>query len=186
MSLQLSPFSNNCFLSICVCFMFIDGAGAQTTDECLDEIRLAGRAAGAYAAGDHQRAFTLYRTLADCGDRVGQYHLGVMYEEGDGVAQNYAEASRLFLLAAQQGDSRAQLALGTAYANGDGVLQDFVKAHMWFNIAASTAVDDSMREFRDTARAYREQVSRHMIPAQLAKAQEMADQCIRSNYKLCG
>jgi uncharacterized protein len=40
--------------------------------------------------GDYARAVQLFRSLADHGDAGGQYNLGVMYQYGWGVPQDYA------------------------------------------------------------------------------------------------
>jgi TPR repeat protein len=48
------------------------------------------------------------RPLADKGDAEAQYKLGVMYEKGRGVAQDYAEAHKWFNLAAAQGNKDAE------------------------------------------------------------------------------
>ena len=78
-----------------------------------------------------------YRLAADQGYAYAQYNLGVMYENGQGVPQDYAEAVRWYRLAADQGYATAQTNLGYMYDNGQGVLQDNVMAHMWYNIGAA-------------------------------------------------
>ena len=42
------------------------------------------------------------------GNADAQFALGVMYEDGEGTEQNYAEAYEYFNLAAEQGHSGAQ------------------------------------------------------------------------------
>ena len=59
----------------------------------------------AYAKGDYATALRLLRPLADQGDAVAQYNLGVMHANGHGVPQNYAEAAKWYRLAADQGDA---------------------------------------------------------------------------------
>jgi TPR repeat protein len=72
-------------------------------------------AAAAYDRGDYVTAFRLIRPLALSGDPVAQYHLGLMYLNGEGTRQNAAEATKWFRLAAEQGDPRAQLSIGISY-----------------------------------------------------------------------
>ena len=60
-----------------------------------------------------------------------------MYAEGQGVAQDYAEAMKWYRLAADQRHAQAQYNLGLAYARGEGASPDYVSAHMWFNLAAA-------------------------------------------------
>ena len=47
-----------------------------------------------------------------------------MYDNGDGVAEDDAEAVKWFRLAAEQGLANAQHNLGVMYDNGEGVPQD--------------------------------------------------------------
>ncbi|MGN6876123.1 tetratricopeptide repeat protein, partial [Neisseria sp. P0021.S007] len=62
--------------------------------------------------------------VAEQGYVPAQYILGVMYADGEGVRQDYAEALKWYRKAAEQGDARAQSDLGLMYANGQGVRQD--------------------------------------------------------------
>ena len=52
------------------------------------------------------------RARAEQGDADAQANLGLMYYNGEGVPQDYAEAVRWFRLAAEQGDADAQYNLG--------------------------------------------------------------------------
>ena len=47
----------------------------------------------AYLHGDYAAALRLFQSLAEHGDASAQSNLGVMYEQGRGVAQNYRETS---------------------------------------------------------------------------------------------
>ena len=82
-----------------------------------------------------------------------------------------------YTLAAKQGDASAQYNLGLMYDNGTGVLQDYVRAHMWFNIAAISG-DKYASKNRDI-------VAKRMTPSQLEKAQDLARECVRKEYKGC-
>ncbi len=48
--------------------------------------------AEAYDRGDYATALKEWRPLAEQGHAKAQYNLGVMYDDGEGVAQDYAEA----------------------------------------------------------------------------------------------
>ena len=63
-------------------------------------------------------------SAAEQGDVKSQYTLGVMYMEGQGAPQDYAEALKWFRLAAMQGHADAQHNLGYMYDNGLGVPQE--------------------------------------------------------------
>ena len=65
----------------------------------------------AYEQGDYARALAEWRPLAEHGDAVAQFNLGLMYQDGLGVLQDDAEAARWYRLAAEQGNSVAQVNL---------------------------------------------------------------------------
>jgi hypothetical protein len=90
----------------------------------------------AYQRGDFAAAFQLFQPLAERGDASAQSNLGVMYEQGRGVAQNYREAMRWFRLAAVQGNASAQSNLGVMYYKGQGIAQDYGEATKWYRLAA--------------------------------------------------
>ena len=60
----------------------------------------------AYFRGDYATAFREMKPLAEQGHASAQYNLGIMYEKGQGVPQDYAEAVKLFRKAAEQGPRR--------------------------------------------------------------------------------
>ena len=68
------------------------------------------------------------QTLAKKGDVVAQHNLGVMYENGEGVRQDYVKAVDWYAKAANKGLSIAQFNLGAMYYNGKGVPQSYAKA----------------------------------------------------------
>lgn len=126
---------------------------------------------------DFREAVRWYRLAAEQGFMNAQYNLGQKYHQGQGVTQDFREAMRWYRLAAEQGEARAQANLGVMYANGEGVTQDYVYAHMWFNIAASTGIAEAVTN--------RDVVAGKMTAAQIARAQDLARQCVSKNYKGC-
>src|SRR5258706_16040188 len=62
----------------------------------------------------------LLRLQAEQGDVTVQHRLGVMYFQGDGVAQDYAEAAHWLSKAAGHGDVKSQAILGGLYEAGKG------------------------------------------------------------------
>jgi TPR repeat protein len=132
----------------------------------------------AYNAGDFVTALEEWRPLAEQGDAAAQYNLGWMYENGNGVLQDYAEAVRWYRLAAEQGNARAQTNLGGKYEFGSGVLQDNVKAHMWYNIGAANG--------NALGGENRGKIADQMTPADISQAQAMARECMSSGYSDCG
>ena len=68
--------------------------------------------------------------------KVLYFNLGLMYFNGQGVPQDYAQAAKWFRLAADQGNADAQFHLGLMYYFGEGVSQDDVEAAKWYRLAA--------------------------------------------------
>lgn len=104
------------------------------------------------------------------GEAGAQFLLGVMYEQGQAVPHDYAEAVRWYRKAADQGDATAQYNLGVTYANGQGVPQDYVQAHLWVNLAALRATPDEQKLYAGR----RDKIAALMTPAQLTEAQRLA------------
>jgi len=92
-------------------------------------------AEAAYLAGNYETAFKEYLHLAEKGDAQAQYNLGVMYEKGFGVPQDYAEAIKWYRKAEAQGFALAQYNLGVMYEKGFGVPQDYAEAIKWYRKA---------------------------------------------------
>ena len=101
-----------------------------------------------------------------------------MYKNGNGVAQDYAEAVRWYRLAAEQGFANAQNNLGVTYETGQGVLQNNILSHMWYNIASENGYKKSSE--------WRDEIAAKMTAADISKAQAMAKECMSSGYKNCG
>ena len=80
------------------------------------------------------------RARVEQGDPTARFDLGYMYDLGEGVPENDAEATRWYRLAAEQGDAYAQTGLGFLYALGEGVPEDYVLAYMWLNLAAAQGI----------------------------------------------
>jgi uncharacterized protein len=125
----------------------------------------------AYLRRDYAAAHREFLPLAEQGDARARYNLGLLYDNGQGVAQDYAQAVRWYRLAAEQGNTWAQKNLGVMYDKGRGVAVDYVQAHMWYNLAA---INSSPGETRDLTTHFRDEVARRMTPDQIAQAQELA------------
>ena len=107
-----------------------------------------------------------------------QYNLALIYKNGNGVAQDYAEAAKLWHIAAKQGIMLAHKNLGYMFELGKGVLQDNIRAHIWYNIASTNGHKKAL-EWRDETAAT-------MTSAEILKAQKMALNCMNSKYQNCG
>jgi len=83
------------------------------------------------------------RKAAEQGDAASQITLGKMYESGQGVTQDKAEAAKWYgkaaetlRKAAEQGDAVSQFNLGKMYEEGQGVTRDNAEAAKWYRKAA--------------------------------------------------
>ena len=114
-------------LSLCAALLVPGLAGAQgktPLDMCLD--------------GKLERASRVKacKTAAKQGHAKAQTNLGLMYDFGKGVPQDYTEAARWYRQAADQGFAGAQYNLGLRYDNGQGVPKDYTEAVRWYRLAA--------------------------------------------------
>jgi len=66
-----------------------------------------------------------------------------MYAAGQGVRQDYQQASRWYQVAAEQGQPEAEYNLGVLYFEGQGVMQDFRIAARWYRLAAEQGERDA-------------------------------------------
>lgn len=82
----------------------------------------------AYQAKDFPLALSEARKAADAGEPRGSMILGVMYQNGQGVATDHAQAVKHFEKAAQGGVVNASARLAQAHARGQGVAKDRDKA----------------------------------------------------------
>ena len=80
---------------------------------------------------------------AEEGCANAQFNLALMYQHGDGVVQNYAEAVRYYTLAANQGDAKAQFNLGVMYTDGKGVIQNYTEGVRYYTLAADQGNADA-------------------------------------------
>jgi TPR repeat protein len=76
------------------------------------------------------------RQKAEQGNAAAQNNLGWMYQNGQGVTRDYAQAADWYRKAATQGNAIAQSHLGWMYYSGKGVTQDYAQAAEWHRKAA--------------------------------------------------
>ena len=93
------------------------------------------------------------------------------------AAGDYVTALKEWRVLAEQGHAVAQNNIGAMYESGRGVIQDTVYAHMWYNIAASNG--------SPTGAGNRDKIGKVMMPAEISKAQELARECVKKQYKGC-
>lgn len=105
------------------------------------------------------------RQAADQGDVWAQFTLGLMYDNGQGVPQDFVEAAKWYSKAAYQHHAEAQFTLGVMHINGEGVGKDYVLAHMWFSLAAEQGFENAAKNRDITASL--------MTPSQIADARRL-------------
>lgn len=132
-------------LHICVLLLLTLTACKQTvpTDAALMEAAIQGDAQAQLRLGiacdeaaDYAEAVKWYRLAAQQGLPQAQNNLGVMYKDGQGVAQDYGQAVAWFQKAAHQGNLLALSNLGYMYQAGLGVARDYAAARRCYMEAA--------------------------------------------------
>jgi len=142
-----------------------------TSDEIRDDSSVSRRfhtALSAFNKKEFDTAYQLFFELADKGIAEAQINLGMMFENGQGVPQDYGKAVRWYRHAADQGLIKAQYNLGLMYAYGKGVDKDPIEAIKWYRLAvdqgliqAQTALglmykkgDGVTQDFKEAAKLY--------------------------------
>ena len=112
-----------------VAALIVAGAAPATANEFA-----AGLAA--YDNANYVAAFEAWQPLAIVGDPVAESNVGVLYDKGLGVPQDYSMAAMWCRRAAEQGYAVAQFNLALLYKAGLGVATDEVEALEWLRQAA--------------------------------------------------
>ena len=120
----------------------------------------------AYKQKDFKKAFEEWQPLAEQGDMLAQFYLGLIYGFGQGVEKDLAEAIRWWRRSAEQGNIAAQSNLGFMYKYGNGVPQDIVLAYMWSKIAATGGASFAKTNLKV--------MSKEMTETDIQKAEQLA------------
>ena len=70
--------------------------------------------------------------LAEQGNAEAQYRLGLMYDMGEDIDQDYGKAFEWYEKSANQGLASSQSKLGSMYRYGKGVEVNHAKASEWY------------------------------------------------------
>ncbi len=73
--------------------------------------------------------------------------LGIKFENGSGVQQDYTKAARWYDCAARQDWPAAQFFLARLYLEGKGVQKNFFMALAWFGLAAEYGYPEAEEEY---------------------------------------
>jgi TPR repeat protein len=120
-----------------------------------------------------------YKKAAEQGVAFAQCNLGFMYQNGQGVPQDYTEAFKWGRMAAEQGDGIAQLNLGVAYSNDRWLLKDYLKAYFWYSLAVSRLTGENYKKALDAKNLTAIKLS----PEKLAEAQSMIIEWEKSHLR---
>ena len=107
---------------------------------------------------------------AEQGDANAQNNLGYMYNQGQGVPQDYQKAVKWYRKAAEQGDEYAQANLGIMYANGWGVPENYIEGYAWTIVAIANG--------RDAAATNKQWFQERMSSGQIVVAQQRAQEIL--------
>lgn len=83
------------------------------------------------SSGAFTSVFDATKRLADQGNADAQNAIGYMYDIGEGIAENDAEAIKWFRKAADQGHAKAQYNLGSMYAMAKVFQGTMLKPALW-------------------------------------------------------
>ena len=115
-----------------------------------------------FQEGNYGAALQEFQPLAEHGNAIAQFFLGLMYYNGAGVVQDYPQAAAWYRKAADLGNPDAQFNLGMMYRNGQGVPQDWSQAQKWFGLSALSGNVNAVNA--------KQEAETHMTPAQLKDA----------------
>jgi len=87
------------------------------------------------ALPNFEEANKWYLKAAVQGDVQAQYHMGVSFERGVGIKQDYTRAVKWYIEAGEQGNVKAQYNLGVLYSSGKYVNQNLDSAFFWYQNA---------------------------------------------------
>ncbi len=115
-------------------------AGSMAGEQA-GESQLAGKKApgseGQSAGETENPILAAYTTHAGQGNVEAQFMLGIMYQNGQGVAADINQSVKWYCKAAEQGHADVQEMLGQMYREGWGVARDLAEAAKWFGKAAA-------------------------------------------------
>ena len=135
---------------------------------------LLGTGAAAYDAGDYGEAAHIWRPLAEEGDAMAQFNMGLLHETGRGVSEDPAQAAAWYERAALQGVPQAQYNLAVLHQAGRGVPQDGEEALYWLEVAARHSEGAAQEQAAEDALKLADALSPEEAEAARARARAFA------------
>ena len=151
-------------LMLLLLFLMLGVAAAQRTNSASGVI-------------NSETSFAALKAQAENGDGDAQESLGVMYENGQGVSQDYVEAAKWYRREAEQGYIWGEVNIGRCYYTGAGVPKNYVEAYKWLNLAsAHTGNNDTESKLVEYSAKLREGMVNlgEITPDQIAQAQQLS------------
>lgn len=128
----------------------------------------------AFGRGDYQGALAVWTPLAEGGDPNMQILVGSIYDFGQGVPQDDAEAAKWYQMAAERGSAKAQYQLGALYTRSAQVREP-AQGYKWLTIAAkSIGGGNASGITADQATTLRALAAMSMSEAEIAEAEAAA------------
>ena len=93
-------------------------------------------------------AALVQKQYAAAGNPFAQCALGLIFENGSGVKQNFSQAADWYRKAADQGFVDAEINLGAMYEHGHGVKQDYSQAVQWYRKAADQGCTEAKQRLK--------------------------------------
>ena len=123
---------------------FLGLVTASSASQAQDDPFAAFNCERAYDEARSSTAVEACKPLADAGLADAQAIMGVLYQNGQGVAQDYTQAALWYDRAARQGHAIAQVNLATLYRYGAGVPSDYIESWAWLDTAAGAGQGDAV------------------------------------------
>jgi TPR repeat protein len=166
-----------------------------------------------YSKKNYEKAFQIWKPLAESGNPFAQGYLCSLFEMGEGVKKDYEKAIYWCKLAAGKNIYASQFTLGIFYANGLGVEKNNKIAVDYFRKSALLGFNraqynlglsyfhgngvpknliESLKWLRvakdngyEPAKDVYENILQSMKPKEVAEALILAEDCTSSKYKKC-
>ena len=122
-----------CLIAMSICFSLCTGVVMPASADYNAGIK-------AYRHGDYGTALREFNT-----DKSAQakFYLSLMYDKGDGVAQDRVKSVEWLRRSAEQGLDVAQANLGIMYCQGFQVRQDMAEGLKWLRRAAEQGLEEA-------------------------------------------
>ncbi len=133
-----------------------------------------------------KKATELLLGSANKGNTSAMWQLGVLYERGTGVLQDFKEALRWYRQASRLGDGDSMSELARMIEEGKGTPKNMIQAYVWYNLSVEKAArekasDETIRMITNN----RNRLLGQMSQASVDEAQVLSRQCLASNYQKC-